>query len=75
MWWVHGGVVVSPVTSQQEDSCFKSQLGPFCVEFACFSRVCVGSLPLPKTGGSKQTLGVSVNVEGCLSLFGSVLDW
>jgi len=41
---LHGGVVVSTVASQQEDSCFETQLEPFCVEFACSPRVCVGSL-------------------------------
>jgi len=39
-----GGVVVSAVASQQEGSRFNSQLGPFCVELACSSCVCVGSL-------------------------------
>jgi len=32
---LHGGVVVTTVASQHE---------PFCVEFACSPRVCVGSL-------------------------------
>ena len=41
---LHGGVVVSTVTSQQEGSRFNSQLGPFCVEFAHSPSVCVGSL-------------------------------
>ena len=40
------GVVVSTVASQQEGFRFNSQLelGPFCVEFACYPCVCVGSL-------------------------------
>ena len=37
-------VVVSTVASQQEGSRFSSQLGPFCVEFACSPRVYMGSL-------------------------------
>ena len=37
-------VVVSAVISQQDGSWFESQLGPFCVEFACSPRVCVASL-------------------------------
>jgi len=41
---LHGGVVVSTVASQREGSRFNSWLGPFCVEFACSPRVCVGSL-------------------------------
>ena len=41
---LHGGVVVSTVASQREGSRFSSRLGPFCVEFACSPRVCVGSL-------------------------------
>jgi len=41
---LHGGVVVSTVTSQREGSSFDPDLGPFCVEFACSPRVCVGSL-------------------------------
>ena len=41
---LHGGVVVSTVTSQREGSRFDPHLGPFCVEFACSPRVCVGSL-------------------------------
>ena len=41
---VVSGVVVSTVASQQEGSRFNSQLGLFCVEFACSPRVCVGSL-------------------------------
>jgi len=41
---LHGGVLVSTVASQQEGSCFKSHLGPFCVEFACSLCACVGSL-------------------------------
>ena len=41
---LHGGVVVSTVASQQEGSRFDPHLGPFCVEFVCSPRVCVGSL-------------------------------
>ena len=45
---LHGGVVVSTVASEGvaslEGSRFNSWLGPFCVEFACSPRVCVGSL-------------------------------
>ena len=41
---LHGGVVVSTVASQREGSRFNPHLGPFCVEFACSPRVCVGSL-------------------------------
>ena len=41
---LHGGVVVSTVASQQEGSRFDPHLGPFCVEFACSPRVCMGSL-------------------------------
>jgi len=44
LWGLHSGVVDTTVASQQEGSRFNSQLGPFCVEFACSSRVCVGSL-------------------------------
>jgi len=69
---LHGGVVVSTVASQWAGSRFDSQLRPFCVEFACSPRVCVGSLlPLSKNmhvrliGDSKLSLGVSVC--GCLS--------
>ena len=36
--------MVSTVTSQQEGSRFDPHLGPFCVEFVCSPRVCVGSL-------------------------------
>ena len=43
-WGAAHGVVVSTVTSQQEGSRFNSHPGPFCVEFACSPRVCVGSL-------------------------------
>ena len=32
------------VASQREGSRFDPHLGPFCVEFACSPRVCVGSL-------------------------------
>ena len=39
-----GGAVVSTVASHQEGSRFDLHLGPFCVEFACSPRVCVGSL-------------------------------
>jgi len=49
---LHGGVVVSTVASQQEGSRFDPHLEPFCVEFACSSRVCMGSfwiLRLPPT--------------------------
>jgi len=35
---------VSTVASQREASRFDPHLGPFCVEFACSPRVCVGSL-------------------------------
>jgi len=67
-------VVLSTVASQQEGSRFNSKLGPFCVEFACSPRVCVGSLRvlrLPPTiqnlhvrliGVSELSLGVSVSV-------------
>jgi len=41
---LHGGVVVSTIASQQKGSWFESRMGPFCVEFACSPRVCVGSL-------------------------------
>ena len=44
MYGLHGGVVVSTITSQQEGSRFDPHLGPFCVESACSPRVCVGSL-------------------------------
>ena len=37
-------LVVSTIASQQEGSRFDPQLGPFCVEFVCSPRVCVGSL-------------------------------
>ena len=33
----HGGLVVSTVPSQQEDSCFEPRQGPFCLKFACSS--------------------------------------
>ena len=79
---LHGGVVVSTVTSQQEGSRFNSQLGHFCVEFACSPRVCVGSLWVlhhPKTCvlGWLVTLKLSLGVSvcGCLSLCGPVMDW
>ena len=52
----HGGAGVSAVASQQEGRRFKTSLvlglGPFCVEFACSPRVCVGFhrvLRLPPT--------------------------
>ena len=70
--------MVSTVASQEEGSRFNSQLGPFCVEFACSPRVCVGSLwvlsgfsgflPLSKNmhvrliGDSKLSLGVGVSM-------------
>ena len=41
---LHSVVVVSTVASQQEGSWFESQLGPFCVVFACSPCVCVASL-------------------------------
>jgi len=84
---LHGGVVVSTVASQQEGSWFESQLGPFCVEFACSPHVCMGSLQVPwlppttqncLSGDSKLSLGVSVSVAGFLcrlSLCGPVMDW
>lgn len=54
--------VVSPIASQQEGHELKStsQLGPFCVEFACSLHACVGSFPLP------FDLCVSVSPERCL---------
>ncbi len=61
--------MASTVASQQEGSGFKptGQLGPFCVEFACSPRACVGFLPvLPPTiqirliGDSKLSVGVNV---------------
>ena len=42
--WQHGGAVVSAVASQLEGHGFKSRHGPFCVEFVCSPRVCVGFL-------------------------------
>jgi len=36
-------VVVSTVASQHEGSCFETRPGPFCVEFACSPRICMGS--------------------------------
>jgi len=75
LFGLHGGVVVSTVTSQQESSRFNSRLGPFCVEFAGSHRVCVvlpgysGFLPPSKNmrvrliGDPKLSLGVSVNVQ------------
>ncbi|XP_075308222.1 serine/threonine-protein kinase OSR1b isoform X2 [Odontesthes bonariensis] len=85
---LHCCVVVSTVASQQQGSRFNTQLGPFCVEFACSPRVCVGSLRvlrLPPTvqkimhvrliGISKLSVGVSVSVHGCLSLCGPAMDW
>ena len=39
-----GCTVVSTIASQEEGSMFDPHLGPFCVEFACSPRVCVGSL-------------------------------
>ena len=64
-------------------------LGSFCVGFACSPRVCVGSLRvlrLPPTiqrhacgdrliGDSKVALGVSVCVNGCLSVCCPVMNW
>ena len=48
-WGQHGGSVVSTVASQQEGPGFASRSfqvvpGPFCVEFACSPRACVGLL-------------------------------
>lgn len=59
---LHSGTVVSPIASQQEGHELKStsQLGPFCVEFACSLHACVGSFPLP------FDLCVSVSPERCL---------
>jgi len=54
--------VVSTISSQQESSWFEFQLGPFCVEFACFLRVCVGSLWV-------------LRLPGYVSLCGPVMDW
>ena len=77
---MHGGVVVSTVASQQEGSRFNSQLGPFCVEFACspvYAWVLSGYsgfLPPSKNmhvrliGVSELSLGVSVSVHGCFCL-------
>jgi len=87
---LHGGVVVSTVASQQEGSRFHPHLGPFCVEFACSPRVCVGSLWVlrlpPTTQKHVRLIGVSKivlrsecdRVCGCLSrlsLCGTVMDW
>ena len=64
---LHSGVVVSTVASQQEGSCFESQLGPFCVEYAWFLSECSSFLP-PKNmyvrliGDFKLALEVSVVV-------------
>jgi len=41
---LHGGVVVSTVASQQKGSRLDSRLRPFCVEFVCSPRVCMGFL-------------------------------
>ena len=38
VWWL------ALTASQQEGSRFDPHPGPFCVEFACPPRVCVGSL-------------------------------
>ncbi len=77
----YGSAVASTVTSQQEGSWFKptSQLGPFCVEFACS--------PLPAWGFFSRYSGfhphskdmqvrlIGVSVSGCLSLYvGPVTD-
>ena len=44
-YMITGGAVVSTVASQQEGCGFVPRLArPFCVEFACSPRVCVGSL-------------------------------
>ena len=41
----HSGAVVSTAASQQAGSGeFVAGAGPFCAEFACSPRVCVGSL-------------------------------
>ena len=76
---------VSTVASQREGSRFNSHLGPFCVEFVCSPRVCVGSLrysgflPPPKNmhvgliGDSKIVLR-SERVWLFVS-FVSVMDW
>ena len=59
--------MVNTTTSEQEGSWFESQLGPFCLEFVCSPRVCVGFSHPPKhihvklICGSKLTVGVSVD--------------
>ena len=81
-------MVVNTIASQQEGSRFNSRLRPFCVEFACSPRVCIGSLwvlRLPPTVKNMHVrlIGVSKivlwseceRVCGCLSLCGPVMDW
>jgi len=80
---LHDGVVVDTV------AWFESRLGlvGLSVCFHVFSRIPVyagilfrysGFLLLPKNGiigDTELTLGVSVSVDGCLSLCGLVMDW
>ena len=65
---LHNVVFDSTVASQQEDSWFKSQLGPFCVKYA-FSllRPTVQKMHVRSIGDSKLTLGMSVSMHDCLS--------
>jgi len=71
---LHGGVVLSTVTSQCESSWFESWLGPFCVEFACS----IWSLWLPPTTNVnvsfKQYYSKFLHLKPCASdLFSSTL--
>ena len=55
------------VGSQQEGSWFESQLGPFCVEFACSPRVCIGSFQLLWLPPTTQNMHVRlIGVSKCI---------
>jgi len=61
---LHGSVVISTVTSQQEGSRFDSMLGPFFVEFS--QSICVASLQVLRLPPTPQKCAVVVGgVVGC----------
>jgi len=64
-WWS------STADLQQERFQFESQLGPFCVEFACSPSTCVGSLGalrLPLTVEKQSQKHVKVTGDSALNL-------